>query len=545
MANINGTSQDDVLRGTTAADVIWARSGNDQISGLAGHDRLYGEAGNDTIYGGDGNDRIGGGLGNDQLFGHGGDDTLFGDAGRDYLWGDAGNDELNGGADNDVLRGNSGNDILRGDGGDDLLDGGDGNDLIYGGSGADTFIGGDGIDTVSFFFQEYGVFVHMAGHYAANGDPEMVDPTIEERLEGVERVRGSSYDDLLFAQIEDGLPIQWTEPLAFFGLGGNDRIVGGSAGDELEGNDGDDVINGDDGNDVLRGNSGNDTLRGDGGNDLMYGGNGADTFIGGDGIDTVSYVDEQQGVFVHLASAYVPGSHPELEDHLTYEFLTSVERVRGSAHDDALFGVMNASEEELNTPIALFGLGGNDSITGGFADDELEGNDGNDFLNGHAGSDLIDGGAGVDFLQGGAGVGNDRLTGGSDEDSFVYRVDHRIDGSGTTGADVITDFHAGEDVLRWSAFVEADPNNGQPIAGVSYAAELFGELDTNSDGRISGLDTFSDSSVVEGERSLVVDFSAFLNAELAAGHDLKGTLSGDTLTLLGVTSLRTQDIDVV
>ena len=405
MANINGTSQDDVLRGTTTADVIWARSGNDRISGLAGHDRLYGEAGNDTIYGGDGNDRIGGGFGNDQLFGHAGHDTLFGDAGRDYLWGGAGDDELNGGADNDVLRGNSGNDILRGDGGNDLLDGGAGNDLLYGGSGADHFIGGDGIDTVS-------------------------------------------------------------------------------------------------------------------------------------------YVDNHQGVFVHLASAYAPDSFPELEDHLTYEALAGVERVRGSLHDDALFGVMMASEEELNTPIALFGLSGNDSITGGFADDELEGNDGNDFIDGKIGDDRINGGAGADHVDGGFGAGDDRLTGGSGEDSFVYRVDHRLDGSGTTGADVITDFHAGEDVLRWSTFVEADPNNGQPIAGISYAAELFGELDTNSDGKISGLDAYADSKLVGGVRSLVVGFSAFLNAELAAGHDLKGTLSGDTLTLLGVNTLRAQDIDV-
>jgi Ca2+-binding RTX toxin-like protein len=399
MANINGTSQDDVLRGTTAADVIWARSGNDRISGLAGHDRLYGQAGNDTIYGGDGNDRIGGGLGNDQLFGHGGDDTLFGDARRDYLWGDAGNDELSGGADNDVLRGNSGNDTLRGDGGNDLLDGGAGNDLFYGGTGADHFIGGDGIDTVSFFHEEYGVFVHMVGQYAANGDPEMVDPTVEEQLEGVERVRGSTHDDLMFAQIEDGLPIQWTQPLAFFGLGGNDRIFGGSAGDELEGNDGDDFINGEDG-----------------------------------------------------------GDH-------------------------------------------------------------------------------IDGGAGADHLSGGKGTGEDRVTGGEDLDLFQYSVVHGRRHNDSTGKDIFTDFRSGEDTLSWSAFVQDEVD-------LSRLA-LFAALDTDGSGRIDGRDSYSDSKVVEGSESLVVDFSALLNARLDSTHSLKGTLSGDTLTLLGVTELRTQDIHPV
>lgn len=43
-------------------------------------------------------------------------------------------------------------------------------------------------------------------------------------------------------------------------------------------------------------------------------------------------------------------------------------------------------------------------------------------------------------------------------------------------------------------------------------------------------------------RSLVIDVSALLNAKLPAGEDLKGTLSGDRLTLLGLNSLEAQDI---
>jgi hypothetical protein len=43
----------------------------------------------------------------------------------------------------------------------------------------------------------------------------------------------------------------------------------------------------------------------------------------------------------------------------------------------------------------------------------------------------------------------------------------------------------------------------------------------------------------------VIDSLALLDARLDSTHSLKGTLSGDTLTLLSVTELRTQDIHPV
>lgn len=73
-----------------------------------------------------------------------------------------------------------------------------------------------------------------------------------------------------------------------------------------------------------------------------------------------------------------------------------------------------------------------DNVRGGGGHDEIYGEAGNDTLKGNNGRDLIDGGAGLDIL-----------TGGRHADTFVFR-----DGS---GEDIITDFTAGEDIIRLMA----------------------------------------------------------------------------------------------
>jgi Ca2+-binding RTX toxin-like protein len=55
----------------------------------------------------------------------------------------------------------------------------------------------------------------------------------------------------------------------------------------------------------------------------------------------------------------------------------------------------------------VFGLAGNDTMTGGAGIDNFDGGDGNDILNGDGGNDIIKGGA-----------GNDRMAGGAGNDSF-------------------------------------------------------------------------------------------------------------------------------
>jgi Ca2+-binding RTX toxin-like protein len=65
------------------------------------------------------------------------------------------------------------------------------------------------------------------------------------------------------------------------------------------------------------------------------------------------------------------------------------------------------------------------------------GGSGNDTFSGFAQDDVIDGGDGNDTL--GGGGGNDTLTGGTGNDTFIYDAQ---------GADTITDFEAGSDVIR-------------------------------------------------------------------------------------------------
>ena len=76
MADIIGTSGDDVLEGT---------SGSDAITGLSGNDILNGGDGDDTLDGGEGNDSLTGGAGDDTILGYQGNDTaIYAGAFSDY-----------------------------------------------------------------------------------------------------------------------------------------------------------------------------------------------------------------------------------------------------------------------------------------------------------------------------------------------------------------------------------------------------------------------------------------------------------------------------
>lgn len=96
MAEILGTSDDDILFGTPEDDIIIAFEGNDFIFDFDG--------GNDILYGAEGTDIIFGGSGDDFLIGGTGTDTLYGDLGNDIL---LGNDPFTGGADADFFYFNS------------------------------------------------------------------------------------------------------------------------------------------------------------------------------------------------------------------------------------------------------------------------------------------------------------------------------------------------------------------------------------------------------------------------------------------------------
>jgi len=142
---------------------------------------------------------------------------------------------------------------------------------------------------------------------------------------------------------------------------------------------------------------------GETGNDTFLGGDGADTMDGGADVDTVSYAASTSGVKVSLATGKGSGGQAEGDT------LISIENLTGSQHRDYLFG-----------------------------------SDGRNTINGGRGNDVISAGGDNDVVIGAAG--GDVLTGGHGSDTFVFASSVY---SNQNGADVISDFQVGVDVLEF------------------------------------------------------------------------------------------------
>ncbi|WP_416357627.1 hypothetical protein ACLNGM_06155 [Aureimonas phyllosphaerae] len=180
-----------------------------------------------------------------------GQDTIIGGAGKDTINGDTGNDLLIGGRGADLLTGGQGNDLLYGDdfgfnniAGDDTLRGSAGNDTLFGGARTDRLEGGDDDDVL------YGGL-------------------------GGDNLLGEAGNDTLYGDEA--------------GLGGNDKLDGGSGNDQLYGGGGDDELAGGSGSDLLDGGGGNDFLAAGLDDDRLITGSGNDTLDGGANVDTVVF----------------------------------------------------------------------------------------------------------------------------------------------------------------------------------------------------------------------------------------------------------------
>jgi Ca2+-binding RTX toxin-like protein len=184
----------------------------------------------------------------------------------------------------------------------------------------------------------------------------------------------------------------------------------------------------------VRGSSHNDQFFGGNGNDQFLGLGGDDVFNGGGGNDTAFYTNSPVGVNVNL------GTGTALDGFGGTDTLVSVERVRGSDHNDTIIG--NGSDN------VILGGGGNDSLSGGdglfdevayftsaaavsvnlqngTASDGLGGSDSLTGFEGITGSDFGDTltGSNVDgeFFTGGRG--NDTIDGGGGGFDEIYYVD--------------------------------------------------------------------------------------------------------------------------
>lgn len=163
----------------------------------------------------------------------------------------------------------------------------------------------------------------------------------------------------------------------------------------------------------------------------------------------------------------------------------------------------------------IFGGGGNDNLFGGQDGDVIDGGVGDDILFGNLGADIITGGDGNDNLFGGkdndnlsGDLGNDilsgdfgidTLTGGGGSDIFVL-------GIGGGGADIITDFQDGADLMQLPAGLtfsnlRVTTSGNQTAIVLATTGEELARLDTIQPAAITAADFVggSPTPVPQGE----------------------------------------------
>jgi len=125
---------------------------------------------------------------------------------------------------------------------------------------------------------------------------------------------------------------------------------------------------------------------------------------------------------------------------------------------------------------------GADNIAGGSGNDSITTGNGANYATGGAGNDTIVGGTSTDELEGGAGndsitgyTGADTITGGAGNDKFVFS--DATDGSNYTGgADVLSDFTSGSDVIQLDKNSFSLDDAAAALASASYYEGAAGSL---------------------------------------------------------------------
>ena len=256
-------------------------------------------------------------------------------------------------------------------------------------------------------------------------------------------------------------------------------IPGSSENDKLIGTDLDEKINGGDGDDSLYGMGGDDTLQGGLGNDLLVGGAGADVNQGGAGTDTVSYRASPGGVRINLEIGSARGGDAGGDwfgDPNAAIYQNDIENVQGSIYDDEITG------DSAVTGNKLWGLAGNDELSGGEGADQLDGGEGADQLDGGMGDDQLDGGAGADELTG--GDGNDTASYAGSMMGVTVRL-HTYkamggDAEGDVFAGVTTYMHEGLDEDDQPVQTESSATDIENLIGSANADILAGDGRANT-----------------------------------------------------------------
>ena len=352
-----------------------------------------------TVLTGSGADTLTVGDGNNVVKAGGGANTITAGNGQNAITGGANADT--------ITAGNGGNTIDAGNG-TNTITSGLGNDTIYSGTGADTIIAGGGADSITI----RGGSDQVDG--GAGADRLVVDYSGATTDVGG-GITGGNLGTGYTGHLADGNANQ----VDFVGIE-RFAITTGSGNDFITTGDGNDVITAGAGNDTLDGGGGKDTLNGGDGSDVLTGGLGADTLSGGNGDDYLRFDGSDASI---SGGAGFDSAFAQTSTAVTLDMGTaSVEWAQGNAGADTF----NASSQ--TSAVYIYGMGGNDTLTGSAFGDYLDGGDGTDTLAGGDGADLLLGNGGADILRGQGGddslieLGGDSvIDGGAGFDSlFVW-----------------------------------------------------------------------------------------------------------------------------
>lgn len=268
--------------GTTGDDILVGGSDHDVLTGLAGQDRLSGGAGNDTLDGG----------ANGLFVGLGGDVAEYFDSGAAFVVVDLAlgrADDGLGGTDTLIsienVTGTNGNDRLLGDNTNNGLRGNGGNDFLD---------GRGGVDFASYFSDPAGVNVDLASGIARDGFGGA------DTLVSIEGINGSAFSDTLRGNSGDNFLHGFAGDDILDGRGGSDFVcyfsgavtagvqVNLATGIAQDGQGGADTLIS---IENIYGSSFADTLTGNADNNVIFGLSGDDSIIGGRGMDISGYRD--------------------------------------------------------------------------------------------------------------------------------------------------------------------------------------------------------------------------------------------------------------
>lgn len=256
---------------------------------------------------------------------------------------------------NDAAVGGRGADVLRAGGGRDVLLGGDGDDMLDGGSDADTLLGGTGNDTYAF----------STGH----GQDVVLDAGGQGRL---------TFDGVALAigrRLSEDSEV-WEDTTQRYRI---TRIDSDTL--RISAKSGQDSI----------------TVKGWRDGDLGLRLN-----------DDVEEPEETPTSLVYLGDQRAPRIGIEVREEVTednpiyglYDWATTSWQpdgtLLGGIAEEGFADVINAAQRTQS--VQMFGLGGNDALTGGSGADRIDGGNGNDLIGGGAGADEIRGGAGSDLI---------------------------------------------------------------------------------------------------------------------------------------------------